>query len=169
MTLADDFGDIDIYLFDQLLKGRIGARDKVLDAGCGSGRNLIYLLKSGIDVSAVDSNPQAVTEAQVLAAKWAPGLPATQFRVEPVEQLSFPDASFSVVLSSAVLHFARDDAQFDGMVREMWRVLRAGGMLFAAWQPRSGWNPGFGRWETAGFTCPTGPPGIWPTRPSFST
>ena len=131
MNLAAEFGDIDIYLFDQLLKGRIGAGDRILDAGCGSGRNLIYLLKSGMDVWAVDSNPHAVDEARALAARWAPALPADRFRVEPVERLSFPDASFSVVLSSAVLHFASDDAQFEGMVAEMGRVLAPGGMLFA--------------------------------------
>ena len=39
--------------------------------------------------------------------------------------------SFDVVLSSAVLHFARDDRQFDAMVGEMWRVLKPGGLLFA--------------------------------------
>jgi hypothetical protein len=34
------------------------------------------------------------------------------------------------VLSSAVVHFARDDEQFHAMVREMWRVLKPGGMFF---------------------------------------
>ena len=60
----------------------------------------------------------------------APQLPAENFRVEPVERMTFPDAFADVVVSSAVLHFARDDAQFDAMVREMWRVLKSGGMLF---------------------------------------
>ena len=45
--------------------------------------------------------------------------------------MTFPDAFADAVLSSAVLHFARDDEQFDGMVREMWRVLRPGGLLFS--------------------------------------
>lgn len=131
MSLQDDFGDIDIYLFDQLLKGRIGRADRVLDAGCGSGRNLVHLLQSGIDVSAVDVNPHAVAEVRELAARVAPGLSADRFRIEPVERLSFPDFSFTVVLSSAVLHFASGDEQFDAMVDSMWRVLAPGGMLFA--------------------------------------
>ncbi len=33
--LQKQFGGIDIYLFDQLLKGRITAEMRVLDAGCG--------------------------------------------------------------------------------------------------------------------------------------
>jgi SAM-dependent methyltransferase len=125
------FGDIDIYLFDQLLKGRIGEADRVLDAGCGSGRNLVYLLQRGIDVSAVDGNPQAIAEVRALATQHAPALTHDRFRVESVERMSFPDAAFTVVISSAVLHFAASREQFDAMVAGMWRVLAPGGMLFA--------------------------------------
>jgi tellurite methyltransferase len=128
--LADEFGQIDIYLFDQLLKGRITPTDRVLDAGCGSGRNIYFLMKMGCAVSAVDANPDAVAGVIELAAELNTSLPAGNFRVEPVESLSFADASFDVVISSAVLHFAKDDAHFDAMVRAMWRVLRPGGMLF---------------------------------------
>lgn len=130
-SLAQKFGQIDIYLFDQLLKGRIHSGDRVLDAGCGSGRNILYLMRMGCRVSAVDTNPDAVAGVQELASELETGLPAGNFRVEPVETLSFNDAAFDVVLSSAVLHFARDAAHFDKMVHEMWRVLRPGGMLWA--------------------------------------
>lgn len=130
MTLQEQFGDIDIYAFDQLLKGRIRPGDRLLDAGCGSGRNLAYLLGAGYDVSAVDSKPYAVREVRELAARLAPGLPPDHFRVEPVEQMSFPDGWFTVVLCSAVLHFAGNEAHFDAMVAGLWRVLAPGGMLF---------------------------------------
>jgi tellurite methyltransferase len=128
--LERQFGQIDIYLFDQLLRGRIGPGMRVLDAACGGGRNLVYLLQSGFDVCATDGDAQAVDAVRRLAAQLAPKLPAENFRVEPVEQMSFPDGFADVVLSSAVLHFARDSEQFDAMVREMWRVLKPGGMLF---------------------------------------
>jgi SAM-dependent methyltransferase len=131
MDLQREFSDIDIYLFDQLLKGRIRPGDRVLDAGCGSGRNLTYLFRSGIDVSAADRNPHAIAEVRDLAAQLAPHLPADNFRVEPIDRLSFPDASFTVVISSAVLHFAVDDAEFDRMVAAMWRALAPGGVFFA--------------------------------------
>ncbi len=131
IDLPTTFGQIDIYLFDQLLKGRITARDRVLDAGCGSGRNLFYLMKMGCDVSAVDTNAAAVAGVRELAGELGTGLPAGNFRVEPIEGLSFADAAFDVVISSAVLHFARDDAHFEAMVRAIWRVLRPGGMFFA--------------------------------------
>jgi SAM-dependent methyltransferase len=129
-TLQEQFGAIDIYLFDQLLRGRISSGMRVLDAGCGGGRNLAYLLRQGFDVSAIDQDADAVAEVRALAAAVAPRIPATQFRVEPVEACSFADASFDVVLSSAVLHFASGQAQFDRMTAEMWRVLKPGGLLF---------------------------------------
>jgi len=129
--LNDEFGDIDIYLFDQLLRGRIRQGARVLDAGCGGGRNLVYLLRQGYDVIGADADPAAVAHVRRLAASLAPQLPADNFVVAPVERMPFPDNAADVVLSSAVLHFARDDMQFDAMVREMWRVLRPGGMLWA--------------------------------------
>jgi SAM-dependent methyltransferase len=130
-TLADQFGSIDIYVFDQLLRGRITPGMRVLDAGCGGGRNLVYLLANDFDVCGTDSDPAAVAAVRALASRLAPHLPEDRFRVEPVESMSFATASFDVVLSSAVLHFAADERQFDAMVREMWRVLAPGGLLFA--------------------------------------
>ena len=129
--LRRQFGEIDIYLFDQLLRGRIPPTARVLDAGCGRGRNLVYLLRAGYDVFATDADEPAIDAVRRLAAELAPDLPADRFRAEPVERMSFADGFADVVISSAVLHFARDDAQFAAMVREMWRVLRPGGLFFS--------------------------------------
>jgi SAM-dependent methyltransferase len=128
--LIQQFGEIDIYLFDQLLRGRIAPGMRVLDAGCGSGRNLIYLFREGYEVFAADSDPRAVAVVQRLAASLAPALTADNFRVEPVEAMSFPDSFADVVLSSAVLHFARGDDHFGAMLRGTWRVLKPGGLFF---------------------------------------
>jgi tellurite methyltransferase len=129
--LFDRFGHIDIYLFDQFLRGRIVPGMRVVDMGCGTGRNLVHLLREGYDVYATDRDPEAVVAVQALARTLAPALPADHIRVEPVEQSSFATATFDVVISNAVLHFARDHAHFDAMVKEMWRVLRPGGLFFA--------------------------------------
>ena len=110
------FGGIDIYLFDQIMRGRLTPGSRVLDAACGGGRNLVYLLQAGYDVFAVDSDASAVEAVRQMAATLAPHVPPDNFRVEAVEQMSFTDAFADVVLSSAVLHFARDDRQFEAMV-----------------------------------------------------
>lgn len=130
-NLHEQFGDIDIYLFDQLLRGRIAPGMHVVDAGCGGGRNLVYLLRNGYDVSAADRDPAAVDQVRALAAQLAPGLPPRNFRVEAIEALSFPDESADVVIASAVLHFAASQEHFDAMLAGIWRVLAPGGLLFA--------------------------------------
>jgi tellurite methyltransferase len=131
VNLQEWFGQIDIYLFDQLLKGRFTAQMKLLDAGCGGGRNLNYFLKSGYDVYGVDQSREAIAQVRALASMLAPQLPADNFRVESVERMSFDDESFDVVISSAVLHFARDEKQWQSMVREMCRVLKPDAIFFA--------------------------------------
>lgn len=128
--LRQQFGAIDIYLFDQLLRDRITPGMRVLDAGCGNGRNLVYLLRHGYDVFGVDQDPRCVEEVRRLAATLAPTLPADNFRAEAVESMSFATAFADVVISSAVLHFARDDNQFRDMLQGCWRALKAQGLFF---------------------------------------
>jgi tellurite methyltransferase len=129
-SLLEQFGNIDIYLFDQILRGRITKEMTVLDTGCGSGRNLIYLLRSGANVFGADIDPAAIDLTRRLAASLAPTLPACNFRVESVENMSFPDAFADAVISSAVLHFARGDDHFEAMLQGTWRTLKPGGLLF---------------------------------------
>ena len=130
-NLATEFGDIDIYVFDQLLRGRVTSGMRVLDAGCGGGRNLVFLMREGVDVCGADVDPDAVAAVRALAARLAMGLPSTNFRVEPIESMSFPDDHADLVLASAVLHFARDDDHFRAMLASCWRVLRPGGLFFS--------------------------------------
>jgi SAM-dependent methyltransferase len=126
-VLQQEFGSIDVYLFDQLLKGRFRPGMSILDAGCGGGRNLVYFFRNGYNVAAVDQSPEAISQIRMLAPEASPD----RFRVELIEQMSFADKTFDVVLSSAVLHFARDEDQWRAMVNEMWRVLKPGGIFFA--------------------------------------
>jgi len=130
LTLQEQFGQIDIYLFDQLLKGRLAPGMRVVDAGCGSGRNLVYLLRQGYDVFAADASAEEVETVRTMARTLAPSLPASNFRVESVEHMTFPDAFADFVISNTVLHFAQDDAHFETMLRGTFRVLKPGGTFF---------------------------------------
>ncbi len=130
LTLQQQFGGIDIYLFDQLLKGRISPGMRILDAGCGAGRNLVYFLREGYEVYAADADSQAIERVRTLAHELAPALPDSNFRLESVENMSFDDECADVVVSNAVLHFARDDAHFAAMMHGTWRALKPGGLFF---------------------------------------
>jgi SAM-dependent methyltransferase len=130
MTLLEQFGQIDIYLFDQILRGNIAPGMRVLDAGCGGGRNLVYLMREGYEVFGVDTSAEAVGAVRQLAGRLAPGLPGENFQVAAVEAMPFHDTFADVVVCHSVLHFAKDEAHLVAMVRELWRVLGPGGMLF---------------------------------------
>jgi SAM-dependent methyltransferase len=154
VTLQEQFGRIDIYLFDQLWRENIAPGMRVVDAGCGHGRNLVYLMREGYEVFGVDANAEAVASVREMAGQLAPGLPSENFQVAAIEAMPFPDSFADVVVCNSVLHFSREEAHFDAMVREMWRVLRPGGMLFC----RLGSTIGMA-FETAGrrvFRMPDG-------------
>jgi SAM-dependent methyltransferase len=131
LNTRETFGDIDIYLFDQIQKGRFAPGAKILDAGCGGGRNIVWFMRNGFDVSGVDRDERSVAAVRRLAAKLAPDLPQSNFQAASLESVPFADASFDWVIASAVLHFAQDRSQFDRMLHEMWRVLAPGGVFFA--------------------------------------
>jgi tellurite methyltransferase len=136
--IREQFGQIDIYLFDQILRGNISPRMRVVDAGCGSGRNLVYLLREGCEAFGIDRDGEGVAQVRRLAAQLQPGLAAENFQVGCVEAMPFADSFADVVVCSAVLHFARDEQHFRAMLNEVWRVLRPGGLLFCRLGSRIG-------------------------------
>jgi SAM-dependent methyltransferase len=130
ITIQEQFGQIDIYLFDQILRGNITPQMRILDAGCGYGRNLVYLLRERADIYALDQSPEAIHHIRALAASLGRPLPESHTAIAPIEQMPFPDAHFEAVLCNSVLHFARDEDHFRAMLAELWRTLAPGGILF---------------------------------------
>lgn len=129
--LPGTFGYIDIYLFDQLLKGRFDKCKTVLDVGCGSGRNIVYFLRNGFEVFGIDPDMSSIAAARDISVQLAPANPIGNFITTSAEKMPFDDASFDLVICSAVLHFAKDPHHFDEMLRSIWRVLKPGGYFFA--------------------------------------
>src|SRR4051812_22931712 len=104
-NLKEQFGDIDIYLFDQLLKGTYDHCKTIIDVGCGSGRNILYFLRQGFDVYAIDRNEEAIAFTRQLSIALAAKNDLNNFKVALAEDIPFPDAFFDLAICSAVLHF----------------------------------------------------------------
>jgi tellurite methyltransferase len=119
-------GATDIYLLDQILKGRYQLGYRLLDAGCGGGRNLHWFLRNGFEIYGVDRDPLAIAALQ----EQHPDLPAGRFLACDAATLPFPDGHFEGIISSAVLHFAESTRHFFQLVDELHRVLKGGGSLF---------------------------------------
>lgn len=128
--IIETLGNIDIYLFDQLLKGRFDNCKNILDAGCGTGRNIVYFLKNGFQVYGVDQNSAALEEAKRLSAQLAPSNSLENFKLASVESLPFNQNMFDIVVCNAVLHFAKNRGHFEDMLSSLWNVLKPGGYLF---------------------------------------
>jgi len=124
-------GNIDIYLLDQILKARFDHDFKILDAGCGEGRNLIYFLRNDYQVWGIDKNNDAIQMLKYLAKSINKQYPLDRFMSGDVEKMPYADFEFDALISSAVLHFAENTNHFISMMEELVRVLKPGGILFA--------------------------------------
>ena len=116
---------MDIYLIDQIMKGRYQKGEKILDAGSGGGRNMNWFLANGFDITAIDTNPSCA----FLIKKSYPNASFT-WKEGELSQLPFTNASFDHLICNAVLHFAKNEKHLEVMFKELIRVLKEGGSLF---------------------------------------
>ena len=123
-------GNVDIYLLDQILKGRFTKEMKILDAGCGEGRNAVYFIQQGYQIFGIDPNEVAVQYCRFLSKSLNPEFDAHRFQVGRLEEIPFHAEAFDAVICSAVLHFAESVDNFWQMMREIHRVLKPGGIFW---------------------------------------
>lgn len=95
---------------------------RVLEIGCGTG----HFARSVIDVDPSIDYVATDASSTMVAETLARGVPAQHARAE---SLPFPDASFDVVVAAWMLYHVTD---LDHVLREVRRVLRAGGTFLAA-------------------------------------
>lgn len=108
------------------------AGQRVLDVACGSGNAALIAGRRFCEVTGIDYVPALIERARMRAA--AEGIDI-DFRVGDAQALSFPDASFDVVLSTFGVMFAPDQEQAAG---ELLRVCRPGGRIgLASWMPEA--------------------------------
>lgn len=125
-SIQELLGQTDIYVVDQIMKGRYAPSDKILEAGCGGGRNMDWFVKNDFQVYGIDQSEAAILH---LKSKYL-DLQEERLQIALVEKIPFEDNYFDHIISSAVLHFAQSEAHFKEMMVEMLRVLKPGGNLF---------------------------------------
>lgn len=128
--LNRELGNIDLYWLDFILKGYLPEDAKVLDAGCGEGRNLTYCLQNGMDVFGIDENPEAIQFLKLVAKQYKIQDIEARFHVMKLDKILFPDETFDVIICSAVLHFAKNYEHFHKMILELVRLLKPDGKIF---------------------------------------
>ncbi|MFK7807829.1 MAG: class I SAM-dependent methyltransferase [Saprospiraceae bacterium] len=121
----------DIYLIDQILKGRFEYSNRVVDLGCGGGRNLPYFLKNNFDVYGIDEDEEKISATKELVEFWNPNVDMDQFQVRSIENHGLPKGSFDLVICNAVLHFANNQNHFEQMLKASFALLKPGGLFFA--------------------------------------
>lgn len=123
----EDLKHSDIYLLDQIFKGRISPQHRVLDIGCGSGRNLIPLEKMGCEVYGIDQNPSAISQCSKVLSKFDPH----NFFTGDLTHSPFQEQSFDLVICNALFHFAKNKTQFSNWSNFAWNLIKPGGIFFA--------------------------------------
>jgi tellurite methyltransferase len=118
------FGNIDLFLLDQLLKGNFNNRRILLDAGCGEGRNIKYFISRGLEVYGIDTSPAAIRMAGMVFRQGA------TFKKAAIEDQPFAEDYFEAILCINVLHHCRNEEQFIKMWRALVNMLKPGGILF---------------------------------------
>ena len=123
-------GNVDIYLLDQMLKGRFSKEMKILDAGCGEGRNAVYFIQKDYQIFGIDPNEAAVQYCRYLAKSLNSSFDIHRFLEGRLEDIPFHAGAFDAVICSAVLHFAESVDNFWQMILEIHRVLKPGGVFW---------------------------------------
>ena len=125
--INNEIGDIDLFLLDLILKGNVPKDGRILDAGCGSGRNMFYFLKRGYNIKGVDSNESEVNAANFLSRNLGRGDVCS---IGLLDNLPLEQESFDLIVCSRVLHFANFREEFNRILAELSRVLSSKGLLY---------------------------------------
>ncbi|XOV92594.1 MAG: class I SAM-dependent methyltransferase [Bacteroidota bacterium] len=127
-NLNNTFGDIDLELLDLVLKGFFREGQRLLDAGCGEGRNLIYFLQKNFDVYGIDSEKSSVDLVKYMFRNFCKD--PNNVRQEEISNTTFSSGMFDAIICSRVLHFSETELHFLKSWEQLIRMLKSGGILY---------------------------------------
>ncbi len=124
-NLKEAIDGIDIYIIDQILKGSFKTGGKVLDAGCGNGRNLKWFYNADFEIHGTDIATEKIDNCKELYPSQE-----LNFVISSVEKMPYKANFFDYTICNAVLHFAENSSHFHQMFSELVRILKPNGLLF---------------------------------------
>ncbi len=133
-------GNADLLLIDQILKNRFNPELKILDAGCGEGRNMVYFIRNGYEIYGIDQDKVTVSMAKLISKSINRDYPSENIRVSSIEKNPFPENFFDVVFCINVLHFAYDIDHFNNMIKSMVKILKPGGLFYITMESMIGFE-----------------------------
>lgn len=92
---------------------------KIIEAGCGMGKWIIYLSKKGYDILGIDNNRYALTKLRKTQ-------PQVKTRLADITNLPYKDESFDAYLSLGVIEHFEEGPQ--KALQEANRILKTGGL-----------------------------------------
>ena len=123
-VLKEYIKDVDIYILDQILKDRYQPGAKIVDVGCGNGRNLKWFYQPNYEIYGTDTNTERLNSCKELYK-----LQKENFKEASIVDMPFEDNTFDHVICIAVLHFAISLSQYYKMFEELLRILKPQGSL----------------------------------------
>ncbi len=130
-------GDMDLFLMDLILKGKVRESDRILDAGSGSGRNSFFFLKNGFDLVAIDRSESEVRSANFISRNL---IGRDVCSLGDLRRLPYEAASFDLIICSRVLHFSENEQDFKQTLAELKRVLAPKGILYLTMASQIGFD-----------------------------
>jgi SAM-dependent methyltransferase len=103
-----------------------------LDAGCGNGRNSIYLARKGIDVTAVDLSQAALDATAAVSTREKLTSRIHFMRADLFKPFPYQNQQFDLSLDSYVSCHFSEKSGFRNYWSELTRVTRKGGMIFSS-------------------------------------
>jgi ubiquinone/menaquinone biosynthesis C-methylase UbiE len=123
--ITEKYENLDMKNLQQKLIEVFSKEDKLLELGCGSGRDAAFLTSNGYDVLVSDGSQSMLSEA----IKLHPELNKKQCNIKLPGKIPFPKETFSGVYAIAVLmHFEIKDIEL--VLKEISRILMKNGKFF---------------------------------------
>jgi len=124
-ALQGSIKGVDIYLLDQILKNRYQPKARILDAGCGKGRNLLWFYNNGYEIHGTDLLSDRIEHCRQVFSNQA-----DHFLVSTVETMPYVSNDFDHIICNAVLHFAKNSGHFLELFGSLVEILKPQGSIF---------------------------------------